>query len=127
MIRMVESISPASDGLSAARQRARRLRVIGVIILALGIFGADGVYWLGTRTPAGDNPLPVVGEDKNATRQSETLFGKQTEFANQMRQTLGSPVVQAGLGVAGAVILAGGFFYTASAVTRNSKIDSQDA
>ncbi len=120
-------MKPASGGASEAKHRARRLRIIGAVILAFGIFAADGVYWLGARSPAGDSPLPVIGEDKNATRQSETLFGKQAVFASQMQRTLKNPLAQAGLVVTAAMILAGGFFYAAGAVDRVKQLDSEEA
>ncbi len=123
----METTKTDSGGAFNARQRARRLRMIGAVVLAFGVFAADGVYWLGTRSPAGESPLPVAGEDKSATRQSEMLLGKQAVFASEMQQTLKNPIVQAGLVVVVAIIVAGGFFYAASAANHDDRLDSEEA
>jgi hypothetical protein len=103
--------------------RARRLRVIGAIVLALGLSVGDGVYWLGTRNASGDNPLPVIGEDKGVTRQAETLFGQQSVFASQIGQALRNPLTQAGVVLGVAVVLAGCCFYAAGVADRNDQSD----
>src|ERR1039458_8571534 len=59
-----EKTSPDSSS-----KRAARLRMIGVIVLLLGIGSAGLVYWLGTRSPDVMDDLSMVGFNKARTRQ----------------------------------------------------------
>jgi hypothetical protein len=99
--------------LSPARRQARRLRIAAAALLLLGVFGADLVYWLGTRTVHAPNPLPVAGEDKAETRRMEMIFGKQTIFLDQLGRNLQRPGTQAVILVVVATLAAGGCFYFA--------------
>jgi hypothetical protein len=99
--------------ISSDRRRARWLRITAAVVLVLGIFGADLVYWLGTRSADSPNLLPVIGDDKAVTRQAETLFGKQPELVEELGRDLKRPGTQATIVVVTAVLLAGGCFYVA--------------
>jgi hypothetical protein len=107
--------------ISSARRQARRLRITAAVMLLLGIFGADLVYWLGTRTADSANPLPVMGEDKAVTRQAETMFGKQTVVVDEWGRTLKRPGTQAGIVVVTAVLVAGACFYFARLLDRSGE------
>jgi hypothetical protein len=108
----------ASIPVSSARRRARWLRLTGVVALALGIFGADLVYWLGTHSAKADDPLPVMGEDKVVTRRAEMLFGHQTVLLDEWGQALKQPGTQAVIIVVTTALVAGGCFYFARLLDR---------
>jgi hypothetical protein len=99
--------------ISSARRQARWLRITAAVVLLLGIFGADLIYWLRTRSVDSPNPLPIAGEDKAATRQAETLFGQQTVLLDEWGRTLKRPGTQALMIVVTAALAAGGCFYFA--------------
>ena len=104
--------------VSPARRRARQLRMTAAIVLLLGIFGADFIYWVETRSADSPNPLPVAGEDKAATRQAESLFGQPAVLLEQWGRDLKRPGTQAGIVVVTAVLVAGGCFYFARLLDR---------
>jgi hypothetical protein len=105
--------NPTPVPVSSARRRARWLRIIAIVALVLGIFGADLVYWLGTRTVDEANPLPLAGEDKVETRRAEMLFGRQTVWLDEWGRDLKQPGAQAVIIFATAALVAGGCFYFA--------------
>lgn len=89
-----------------------------MILLALGIFGANLVYWLGTRSPVDVDTLPVVGEDKAETRKAETLFGRQSVMLDELNRNLKRPATQAIIIVITGALASGGCFYVARVLDR---------
>ena len=107
--------APVNDqpAVSSARHKARPLRVTGVIVLLLGLAGAGGVYWLGTRGPDHSDDLAMTGFNRREERQMEILYGKQGELIEDLTHSLKQPGTQAGLIAAGAAVIAAGCFYIA--------------
>src|SRR5580692_7210315 len=103
----------ASVPISSARRRARWLRIAAAVVLALGVFGADLVYWLETRSVDSPDPLPVLGEDKAVTRRTEMLFGHQTILLDEWERDLKRPGTQVVIIVVTAALVAGGCLYFA--------------
>jgi hypothetical protein len=101
------------DSLSTGRLRARKLRIIGVIVLALGIAGAGIVYWLGTRSPDLSDDLSMAGYNKPEERQMEILYGKSGELIEDWSNDLKQPGTQAVIIVVAAALFTGGCFYFA--------------
>jgi len=101
------------EPVSLAKRRARKLRIIGVIVLALGIAGSGIVYWLGTRSPDVSDDLSMAGYDRAAERQMEILYGKQGELIEDWSNDLKQPGTQAIIIVVAAALIAGGCFYFA--------------
>jgi hypothetical protein len=101
------------DSSSTARRRARKLRIIGIIVLSLGIAGAGIVYWLGTRSPDLSDDLSMTGYNRAETRQMEILYGKQGELIEDWSNDLKQPGTQAVIIVVAAALIAGGCFYFA--------------
>jgi hypothetical protein len=101
------------EPVSSAKRRARKLRIAGVIALALGIAGAGIVYWLGTRSPDPSDDLSMTGYDRAETRQMEILYGKQGELIEDWSNDLKQPGTQAIIIVVAAALVAGGCFYFA--------------
>ena len=82
------------EPLSTSRRRARQLRIIGVVVLLLGLGGAGVVYW--TRPPDLSDDPSMLGYNRAETRQMGMLFGKSGEvlegWVNDLKQT-GTQVV----------------------------------
>ncbi len=88
------------------QRRARRLRVLGAIVLAGGLAGAGGIYWHGTHTPDLQDDLSMVGYYRGETRQMAMLYGKSGEMIETWTNNLKDPATQAAL-VAGASTVVG--------------------
>jgi hypothetical protein len=101
------------EPVSASRRRARKLRIIGVIALALGIAGAGIVYWLGTRSTDLSDDLSMAGYDRPAERQMEMLYGKEGDLIEDWSNDLKQPATQAIIIAGISVIVAFGCFYCA--------------
>ena len=103
-----EKTSPDSSS-----KRAARLRMIGVIVLLLGIGSAGLVYWLGTRSPDVMDDLSMVGFNKARTRQMGMLYGKMGPVIEGWFDDLKQPGTQASIIVMVSALVAGGCFYFA--------------
>jgi len=103
----------APDPASPARRQARLLRIAAAVVLVLGIFGADLVYWMGTRSAAVSDDPSMLGNEKAESRQAEILYGKQAGMVQDWADDLKRPGVQAVIVVVTAVLVAGGCFYFA--------------
>jgi hypothetical protein len=103
--------SPSPD--SATRRRARLLRIAAAFVLVLGIFGADLVYWLGTRSAVVSDDPSMLGNEKAEARQAEILYGKQAGLIQEWTDDLKRPGTQAFIVVMMAVLVAGGCVYFA--------------
>lgn len=102
-----------SNPVSLSRRRARRLKIIGAVILLSGIIGAGIVYWIGTRSEDLSGDLSMVGYNKPAERQMAILYGKQGELIEDWSNDLKQPGTQAIIIVVAAVLIFGGCFYFA--------------
>jgi hypothetical protein len=103
-----------------ARRVARRLRIIAGVILALGVVGAEVIYLRG-RSDSGLDDASMIGYDKAATRQVGTLYGQQGVIVQEWANDLKRPGTQAVITVVTAVLVAGGCFYLARLMDRNSQ------
>jgi hypothetical protein len=99
--------------VSSAKRRARWLRITAAVVLVLGVFGADLVYWLGTRSAVVSDDPSMLGNEKAESRQAEILYGKQAGMVQDWSNDLKRPGVQAVIVVVTAVLVAGGCFYFA--------------
>ena len=99
------------------RRRARRLRLIGVIVLALGIGGAGTLYWLGTRSPDLSDELSMQGFNRARQRQMGQLYGKSglliDEWSDDLKQPGTQAALVAGFSVVVSVVVFAGCFYFA--------------
>jgi hypothetical protein len=103
----------ASAPASPPKQRTRRLRMIGVIVLALGIGGAGVLYWLRTRSPDFSDDLSMLGFNRAETRQMGQLYGKSGLLIEQWSEDLKQPGTQAVIIVVFSTLVTAGCFYFA--------------
>jgi len=103
-----EKTSPDSSS-----KRAARFRLIGIIVLVLGLGSAGVVYWLGTRSPDVTDDLSMVGYNKAQTRQMAMLYGKMGPVIEEWFDDLKQPGTQAEIIVAISILVAIGCFYIA--------------
>lgn len=101
------------DPVSSSRHRARQLRIIGVVVLLLGLGGAGLVYWLGTHSPDMSDDPSMLGYNQAETRQMEMLYGKQGRLVEDLTNDLKQPGTQAILVAVTSVIIAAGCFHFA--------------
>jgi hypothetical protein len=112
---------------SSPKRRARRLRITAAIILVLGIFGADLVYWLESRSAVISNDPSLLGNEKEESRQAEILYGKQAGLIRAWTDDLKQPGTQAILIVVAAALVACGCIYFASLMdSRPENADESD-
>jgi hypothetical protein len=97
---------------SSSRRRAR-LRIIGTVVLVLGLGSAGLVYWLGTRSPDVSDDLSMLGYNKAQTRQMGMLYGKMGPVIEEWFDDLKQPGTQAEIIVAVSILVAAGCFYFA--------------
>ena len=102
-----------SAPVSSSARRARRLRMIGVIVLVLGIAGAGILYWLRTRSPDLMDDLSMVGYNRAQTRQMGQLYGKSGLLIEQWSEDVKQPGTQAILIALFSAVIAAGCFYFA--------------
>lgn len=102
-----------NDKISSSKRRARKLRVIGIVVLSLGIAGAGVVYWIGMRSPDVSGDLSMSGYGKPEERQMEMLYGKSGELIEDWSNDLKQPDTQAIIIAGAAIVIAAGCFYFA--------------
>jgi hypothetical protein len=102
-----------TSGPHSSSKRAARLRMIGIIVLVLGLGSAGLVYWLETRSPDVMDDLSMVGYNKAQTRQMGMLYGKMGPVIEEWFDDLKQPGTQAEIIVAVSTLIAAGCFYFA--------------
>jgi hypothetical protein len=111
-----EKTSPASS-----LRRAARLRMMGVIVLVLGIAAAGLVYWQGTRSPDVMDELSMVGFNRAQRRQMGRLYGKMGLALEEFSDDLKQPGTQAKLIGVVSILIAAGCFYFAQRMSDGGK------
>ena len=102
-----------TSGPRSSSKKSARLRMIGIIMLLLGIGGAGVVYWLGTRSPDVMDDLSMVGYNKAQTRQMGMLYGKMGPVIEEWFDDLKQPGTQAEIIVVVSILVAACCFYFA--------------
>lgn len=93
-----------APGPGFSPRKPARLRLLGVIVLLLGITGAGFVYWRGTRWQELNNDPYLVGFNRPERRQMEILYGKMGTLIEDLSDDLKRPGTQAAI-IAGVSIL----------------------
>ncbi len=102
-----------SAPVPSSRQRAHRLRTIGVAALVLGVGAAGAVYWLGTRDADLSAKLSMQGFNRAERRQMSRLYGKSGLLIDEWTDDLKQPGTQAILITGFSVAVFAGCFYFA--------------
>lgn len=107
------SESNGAAGAVSSRKQQKRLRVIGILVLFLGLVCAGAIYWTGTHStePSEDELLP--GNARAESHQMELLYGKMGLLTMELSDDLKQPGTQALLIAIGSVLAAAGCFYFA--------------
>ena len=100
------------DPVPSSKRRAR-FRIIGTVVLLLGIAGAGVVYWLGTRAPDYSDDLSMVGYNRAESRQMARLYGESGLMIEDLFNSLKRPGIQATIIATVTTLLAFGCFYLA--------------
>lgn len=105
-----------------ARKPPKRLKMIGVIVLLLGLAGAGTVDWIGIHSaePSEDELFP--GKVKAESRQMEILYGKVGLLTMELSDDLKHPATQAFLIATVSILVAGGCFYLARMEDTNEEV-----
>jgi hypothetical protein len=108
--------------MSSLRRQALLLRIIAAVVLLLGIFGADAIYWAGTRKPQDTRFDPsVVGYDKKQERQMGVLFGNQGQWLDEWAHRLKHPGTEAVIVAVIGGAVASGCLYVARLMDRSQQ------
>ena len=107
------TLNDEKNSPDSSSKRAARLRMIGIIVLVLGLGSAGVVYWLGTRSPDVSDDLSMVGYNKAQTRQMGMLYGKMGPVIEEWFDDLKQPGTQAEIIVVASTLIAAGCFYFA--------------
>ena len=107
------TVNDEKNSPDSSSKRAARLRMIGLIVLLLGIGSAGMVYWMGTRSPDVSDDLSMLGFNKAQTRQMGMLYGKMGPVIEEWFDNLKQPGTQAEIIVVVSILVAAGCFYFA--------------
>jgi hypothetical protein len=114
-----------TPGPDSSGKRRGRLRMIGVLILLLGLGGAGAVYWSGA-PPQDLSSDPATARDyKTETRDIEINFGKAGLILNDITAGLQRPDVQAAIIALVSILAAFGCFCFAHWLERGGEPDDR--
>jgi hypothetical protein len=115
------TVNDKTPGPDSSSKKSARFRMLGVIVLVLGIAGAGVVYWLGTRSPdLADDPA-MAGYNRAQTRQMGMLYGKMGLLIEGWFDDLKQSGTQATLITAASILIAAGCFYFARLSDNNDE------
>ncbi len=107
------SVNHQTAGANPSRQQAKRLRVTGIIVLALGLLGAGAVYWIRTHSGEPTEDELLAGNARAGAHQMGVLYGKMGLLTQELSDDLNQPGTQALIIAAASVLVAAGCFYFA--------------
>ena len=102
-----------TSGPHSSSRRSAQLRMIGIVVLVLGLGSAGVVYWLGTRSPDVMDDISMLGYNKAQTRQMGMLYGKMGLLIENWTNDLKRPDTQAILITTTSILITLGCFYFA--------------
>ncbi len=105
--------------ISSRKRPGRPLRVTAAIVLLLGIFGADAVYYSGTHSAQTKDDPALLGNEKAQMRQEEILYGQQSVLIDNWTNDLKRPGTQAVIVLTASILVAGGCFYFSRLLDRS--------
>ncbi len=107
------TVNDKTPGFEASARGRARLRIVGVIVLLLGIGSACMVYRIGTRAAELTDDLAMVGYNRAQSRQMGVLYGKMGLLIEDLSNDLKRPGTQAIIIGAAATLVGFGCFYFA--------------
>ncbi|HVU27343.1 MAG TPA: hypothetical protein VHG71_06360 [Verrucomicrobiae bacterium] len=102
-----------SNPVSLPKRRAKKLRIIGIVILVLGIAGAGIVYGPRIRSQDLNDDISMLAFDKAESRQMGQLYGKSGQLMEDWTNDLKQPGTQAVLILIFSALTTAGCFYFA--------------
>jgi hypothetical protein len=97
--------------MESLRREKARLRKIGLIVLIAGLACAGLVYWIGNRPEDPALAEYRQSEERNATRQMETLYGTSGDVMHKLMNAMKRPGNQALAVIALTGLVSGVCFY----------------
>jgi len=109
----LHSVAEITSLPNPSSRRRARLRIIGTVVLVLGLASAGLVYWLGTRAPDVMDDPAMLRYNNAQSRQMGVLYGKMGLVIDDLIDDLKRPGTQASLITGASILIASGFFYFA--------------
>jgi hypothetical protein len=100
-------------GSPPPRKRSARLRLIGGVVLLLGLTTAGAVYWIRTHAGEPTEDELLTGNARVESHQMEVLYGKMGRLTYELSDDLKQPATQALIIAAISILIAAGCFYVA--------------
>ena len=107
------SATDSAATADSSRQRQKRLRIIGVAVLFVGLACAGAIYWIGTHSAEPSEDELLSGNARAESHQMELLYGKMGLLTMELSDELKRPGTQALLIAAVSILTAAGCFYFA--------------
>ena len=108
---MPEPNKEASGRLDSLRREIARMRKLGLIVLLAGLVSAGLVYWIGNRPEDPALAEYRQSEERNASRQMESLYGTSGDVMHKLMDAMRRPGNQALAIIGFAVVVSGVCFY----------------
>jgi len=116
------SANPQAADVHPARRQAKRFRVIGVIVLALGLLGAGALYGIRTHSGGPTEDELLEGNARAESHQMGLLYGKMGLLTQRLSDDLKQPGTQAVSIATVSILIAAGCFYCARLEDDNDEV-----
>jgi flagellar basal body-associated protein FliL len=107
------SANPPAAEAHPAQPSAKRLRVIGLVVLVLGLLGAGAVYWIRTHTGEPTEDELLAGNARAEAHQMGVLYGKMGLITQELSDDLKQPGTQSCFIAGISILIAAGCFHFA--------------
>ena len=102
--------------------QAKRLRVIGVVVLVLGLLSAGAVYWIRTHSGEPTEDELLAGNARLESHQMGLLYGRMGLLTQELSDDLKQPGTQALIIATVSILIAAGCFYFARLEDDNKEV-----
>jgi len=116
------SANPQPAGADSPRRQAKRLRVIGSVVLVLGLLSAGAVYWIGTHAGEPTEDELLAGNARVESHQMGLLYGRMGLLTQELSDDLKQPGTQALIIATVSILIATGCFYFARLEDDNNEV-----
>ena len=107
------ALSNITPGSHSSSRPGARLRIIGVLVLLLGLGGAGVLYWTGAPPEDLTDDVATARTSKKEVRAIEVNVGKMGVFMDDLLEDWQNPGTKASTIVAASIFVASGCFYFA--------------